>query len=120
MHEGYSDFVEFSRDDAGSYEGSIIQRYGRRVFPEWISDEMLNLVSSNGFNPLSCDEIEKYLPTRGSRIVHDENGNTVCWWTQSRVSDGFALYMYADGDLTAHRMHNRYYFAPACWLEARD
>lgn len=117
-HSGPGEDVVFNENGANDYENSDLQRYARDEFPKTFTPELLELVTEEGFNPLSSNEIAKYLPTEDSRIVTDECGDTVWWWTRS-VYRGTTYNTwsvsssgYASGSYVTYAGR----FAPACRL----
>lgn len=117
---GPMDEVVFNESGSNEYEGSDIQRYARDQFPAMVPEGLREMVTDEGFFPLSIEEIRKYLPTEVERIAADENGETAWYWLRSAYrgyasttwnvdSSGYVDYNYA------------YYasrFAPACHLQA--
>ena len=119
-HSGPGEDVVFNENGSNKYEGSDIQKYAREEFPATLPKGLTELVTEDGFNPLSIEEIRRYLPTEGERIVTDENGDTTWWWCRS-ANRGYAYatwYVYSSG-----YVYNGYYalyayrFAPACHLK---
>ena len=119
-HSGPGEDVVFNENGSNKYEGSDIQKYAREEFPATLPKGLTELVTEDGFNPLSIEEIRRYLPTEGERIVTDENGDTTWWWSRS-ANRGYAYatwYVYSSG-----YVYNGYYalyayrFAPACHLK---
>lgn len=119
QHDGPGEDVVFNVSGSNIYEGSDIEAYARGEFLRSVPPEMLELVTDEGFNPLSYDEVRRYLRTEGERIVTDEDGDTCFWWLRSatRGSAGLTWYVYSSGDVSYYDAYSAYRFAPACHLE---
>ena len=118
---GPMDEVAFSESGSNEYEGSDIQRYARDQFPALVPAELREMVTDEGFFPLSIEEIRKYLPTEVERIAADENGETAWYWLRSAIR-GNAYFTWSVmssgyvGGTYANSVAGR--FAPACHLQA--
>lgn len=115
---GVEDHV-FNKDGSNTYEGSDIQKYLQDEFKKDLPDEMLQMVSAEGFFLLTMEQIEKYMPTEMDRIAADADGCTTWWWTASpNVGNGDNVrIVYTDGGI--YYTSGAYYslgVAPACWL----
>lgn len=108
----------FNENGSNTYEGSHIQKYLQDEFKKDLPDEMLQMVSAEGFFLLTMDQIEKYMPTEMDRIAADADGYTTWWWTASPyvgIAHG-VRYVYPAGNVYVSDASNRYGVAPACWL----
>lgn len=114
---GIEDHV-FNEDGSNTYEGSHIQRYLQDEFRKDLPDEMLQMVSAEGFFLLTMEQIEKYMPTEMDRIAADADGCTTWWWTASpNVGIGsYVRVVYTDGYISISLASGSYGVAPACWL----
>lgn len=117
-HTMCDDYVVFNLNGSSTYEGSDLQNYLQNDFLEQIPEEMKELVSIDGFFPLSIEELREYLPQEADRIATDEDGDTVWYWLRSALrgtgydvwtvyTSGYATYSYATSALRC---------APACRL----
>lgn len=108
----------FNENGSNVYEGSDIQKYLQNEFRETIPEDMLELVSDEGFFLLTVDQIEKYLPKEIDRIAADSDGDTTWWWLRSpSVGNGdYVRYIYPAGNVNSSSASNSYGVAPACWL----
>ena len=82
-HTMCDDYVVFNNSGSSTYEGSDLQNYLQNDFLEQIPEEMKELVSADGFFPLSIEELREYLPQEADRIATDEDGDTVWYWLRS-------------------------------------
>lgn len=119
-HSGPGEAVVFNGNGSNKYEGSDIQKYAHEKFPATLPDKFLELVTEEGFNPLSIEEVKKYLPTEGERIVTDENGDTA-WWCLRSAYRGSAISTWSvitSGSAYSYSASNANRFAPACHLKS--
>lgn len=119
---GPMDEVVFNESGSNEYEGSDIQRYARDQFPAMVPEGLREMVTDDGFFPLSIEEIRKYLPTEVERIAADENGETAWYWLRS-AGRGYAYFTWHVN--SSGYVSTSYYiassairFAPACHLQA--
>ena len=112
---GPMDEVVFSESGSNEYEGSDIQRYARDQFPALVPAELREMVTDEGFFPLSIEEIKKYLPTEVERIAADENGETAWYWLRSasRGTASYTWYVNSSGSVFTSAAYNALRFAPA-------
>ena len=117
-HTMCDDYVDFNHNGSSAYEGSDLQNYLQNDFLEQIPEEMKELVSIDGFFPLSIEELREYLPQEADRIATDEDGDTVWYWLRSAFrGNGYHVWYvgtsgYAHGSYAAYA----YRCAPACRL----
>ena len=118
-HSGPGEDIVFNENGSNKYEGSAIQKYAREEFPATLPKGLTELVTEDGFNPLSIEEIRRYLPTEGERIVTDENGDTTWWWSRSayRGDAGYTWGVSASGSVGGTNAYGANRFAPACHLK---
>lgn len=117
---GPMDEVVFNEIGSNEYEGSDIQRYARDRFPAMVPEGLREMVTDEGFFPLSIEEIRKYLPTEVERIAADENGETAWYWLRS-APRGLAYitwYVRSSGAVYSYYASSAHRFAPACHLQA--
>lgn len=117
---GPMDEVVFNESGSNEYEGSDIQRYARDQFPAMVPEGLREMVTDEGFFPLSIEEIRKYLPTEVERIAADENGETAWYWLRSatRGYASTAWNVYTSGNAYYYNANSAFRFAPACHLQA--
>lgn len=77
-HTNCDTATPFNEDNSNKYEGSDLQKACKAIE---IPKELEGL--TDGFYPLSIEEVRELLPTEGERAVTDSDGNTVWWWTRS-------------------------------------
>lgn len=108
----------FNKGGSNTYEGSHIQKYLQDEFKKDLPDEMLQMVSAEGFFLLTMEQIEKYMPTEMDRIAADADGCTTWWWTASpNVGSGHSVrYVNTDGHINSKYANSSNGVAPACWL----
>lgn len=117
---GVKDYV-FNENWSNVYEGSDIQKYLQTEFREDLPEEMLQMVTDDGFFLLTVDQIMEYMPRQIDRIATDENDCTTWYWTASPyVGIGSNVrYVITSGDVNSHYFAtNSFGVAPACWLQS--
>ena len=116
---GPMDRVVFNESGSNEYEGSDIQKYARETFPAKVPEKLREMVTEEGFFPLSIEEVEKYLPTEAERIASDEDGETWWYWLRSayRGSAYSTWYVNSSGVVYIYRATNAIRFSPACHLQ---
>ena len=116
-YTGIEDHV-FNDNWSNVYEGSDIQKYLQNEFRGTLPEELLNMVSEEGFFLLSLDQVKKYLPREIDRICCDKDGDTVFWWTSTpNVGNGYYVrHIHPSGYVNYNHASNSYGVAPACWL----
>ena len=117
---GPGEDIAFNENGSNKYEGSDLQKYAREIFTETVPAELREMVTEEGFFPLSLEEVKKYLPTEGERIHTDENGDT-CWlWTRSanRGTANYPWHVTSSGGVYTSYASSANRFAPACHLKA--
>lgn len=116
---GLKDHV-FNESGSNVYEGSDIQKYLQNEFREDLPEEMLQMVSDEGFFLLTEEQIRKYMPQELDRIATDEDGCTTWYWTASPgVGNGLSVRLIGPSGL----VYSGYAYyssgvAPACWLQS--
>ena len=108
----------FNKDDSNNYEGSDIQKYLQTEFKKNIAEEMLQVITEEGFFLLTVEQIKKYMPCEIDRIATDDDGDTVWYWTASPyVGSGHHVRIILPsgyvGNISACLSRG---VAPACWL----
>lgn len=118
---GVEDHV-FNMNCSNTYEGSDIQKYLQTDFREDLPEEMLQMVTDEGFFLLTVDQIMEYMPREIDRIATDEDGYTVWWWTSSPyVGYGNTVrYVLTDGIIYVNHAGSSVGVAPACWLASTN
>lgn len=116
---GLKDHV-FNESGNNVYEGSDIQKYLQNEFREDLPEEMLQMVSDEGFFLLKEEEICKYMPRKIDRIATDEDDCTTWYWTASpSVGIGnYVRYINPAGYVNYHLASHSIGAAPACWLQS--
>lgn len=114
---GVEDHV-FNNSGSNVYEGSDIQKFLQAGFREDLPEELLELVSEEGFFLLTIEQIRKYLPNEIDRIAADPDGDTTWWWTASPyVGHGYHVrYIITSGGVGNLTAISSIGVAPACWL----
>ena len=114
---GVEDHV-FNNSGSNVYEGSDIQKFLQAGFREDLPEELLELVSEEGFFLLTIEQIRKYLPNEIDRIAADPDGDTTWWWTASpHVGNGSNVrYIGTSGNVYVNYAYVSNGVAPACWL----
>ena len=107
---------------SNTYEGSDIQKYLQTDFREDLPEEMLQMVTDEGFFLLTVDQIMEYMPREIDRIATDEDGYTVWWWTSTpNVGLGGGVRVVeSDGGVGSLNAFNSSGVAPACWLASTN
>ena len=116
---GVEDHV-FNMNCSNTYEGSDIQKYLQTDFREDLPEEMLQMVTDEGFFLLTVDQIMEYMPREADRIATHEDGHTVWWWTSSPyVGGGYSVRsIYPSGNVYFGNAYDSIGVAPACWLQS--
>ena len=114
---GVEDHV-FNENGSNTYDGSNIQIFLQDEFKRDLPDEMLHMVSAEGFFLLTMEQIEKYMPTEMDRIAADAYGCTTWWWTASpNVGYGNLVRIISPaGRVYGGYADSSHGVAPACWL----
>lgn len=117
-HTMCDDYVVFNLNGSSTYEGSDLQNYLQNDFLEQIPEEMKELVSADGFFPLSIEELQQYLPREVDRIATNEDGDTVWYWLRSanRGNGDNVWYVNTSGYAYYYYATYAYRCAPACRL----
>lgn len=117
-HTMCDDYVVFNNSGSSTYEGSDLQNYLQNDFLEQIPEEMKELVSADGFFPLSIEELREYLPQEADRIATDEDGDTVWYWLRSahRGSGNYVWHVTTSGNASNSTATYASRCAPACRL----
>lgn len=109
-------------NDSGSnvYEGSDIQKYLQTGFKEDLPEEMLQMVTEDGFFLLTVDQILEYMPREVDRIATDEDDCTTWYWTASpHVGYGhYVRTVLTSGTIVSYYAYYSHGVAPACWLQS--
>ena len=118
---GPREFFQFSEADSNDYEDSDLQKYACGEFLKTVPAEMLELVTEEGFSPLSLDEVYMYLSGEDERTVSDGNGYMYSWWTRSGDAPDTdnAWYVGKDGNPHLESAVYDFCFAPACRLRVK-
>ena len=116
---GLKDHV-FNESGSNVYEGSDIQKYLQNEFREDLPEEMLQMVSDEGFFLLKEEEICEYMPREIDRIATDEDDCTTWYWTASPlVGSGYSVRgVSPDGRVNYYYAIISLGVAPACWLQS--
>lgn len=116
---GLKDHV-FNESGSNVYEGSDIQKYLQNEFREDLPEEMLQMVSDEGFFLLKEEEICEYMPREIDRIATDEDDCTTWYWTASPyVGHGYHVrYINPSGGGYYYGAYYSLGVAPACWLQS--
>ena len=116
---GLKDHV-FNESGSNVYDGSDIQKYLQNEFREDLPEEMLQMVSDEGFFLLKEEEICEYMPREIDRIATDEDDCTTWYWTASpNVGNGYYVrYISPAGSVSYCSADYSLGVAPACWLQS--
>ncbi len=116
---GLKDHV-FNRSGSNVYEGSDIQKYLQTAFREDLPEEMLEMVTDDGFFLLTVDQILEYMPREVDRIATDEDDRTTWYWTASPcVGNGHNVRLIIpSGNVNYSYAYYSNGVSPACWLQS--
>lgn len=108
----------FNEDGRNVYEGSDIQKYLQGEFRNTVPEDLLGLVTGEGFFLLTVEQISELMPREIDRIATSENGETWFWWTASPTggNGNGVRYVTPSGAVSYYFAFNAYGTAPACWI----
>ena len=113
-HTGLETTTVFNKNGSNEYEGSDLQKVCQKME---VPEELKDLITDEGFFPLSTEEIDKLLPTEYDRIATDSKGYTVWWWTRSAYR-GYGLSAWSvapsGGVYGSRAASSSFTVAPAC------
>lgn len=108
----------FNKDGRNVYEGSHIQKYLQGEFRKTVPEDLLALVTDEGFFLLTVEQIRELMPREIDRIATRKDGETWFWWTASpNVGGGSDVrYVYPSGYVYYGGASLASGTAPACWI----
>lgn len=108
----------FNKDRRNVYEGSDIQKYLQGEFRKTVPEDLLALVTDEGFFLLTVEQVRELMPREIDRIATRKGGETWFWWTASPyVGYGYYVrYVYPSGGVSFGSAYIAGGAAPACWI----
>ena len=108
----------FNKNRRNVYEGSDIQKYLQGEFRKTVPEDLLALVTDEGFFLLTVEQIRELMPREIDRIATRKDGKTWFWWTAS-PNVGYGDYVRnvrPSGGVSYFSASYAIGTAPACWI----